>query len=103
MDIQTAIEIVEYHQSWRLGEKEEMLYEPRVITEAINVLLAEVKSSINNNQTVSRRFYRGYTIYKFELWKAVNDETGKTYFHAKRLKDVVKMINEDYIIANRLN
>jgi hypothetical protein len=45
MDIQTAIEIVEYHQSWRLGEKEEMLYEPRVITEAINVLLAEVKKT----------------------------------------------------------
>ena len=43
MDIQTAIEIVEYHQSWRLGEKEEMLHEPRVLTDAINVLLAEVK------------------------------------------------------------
>ena len=55
-----------------------------------------------NIGTVSSRFYRGYTIwnhgyhtpYKCIWWEAVNNETGNADFHAKRLKDIIPMINE---------
>ena len=29
MEIKTAIEILEYHQEWRLGKREDMIYEPK--------------------------------------------------------------------------
>ena len=38
MKLQTAIEILEYHQEWRLGKKEDML------TDALDILLNEVKN-----------------------------------------------------------
>lgn len=44
MDLQKAIEIVGYYQQWRLGKKKEMI-EPRKITEALNILLREVKKT----------------------------------------------------------
>lgn len=43
MELQTAIEILEYHQEWRLGKRENMIYEPQKITEALNIVLSEVK------------------------------------------------------------
>jgi hypothetical protein len=43
MELQTAIEIMEYHQQWRLGKREDMIYEPKKLTEALDVLLSEVK------------------------------------------------------------
>jgi len=55
-----------------------------------------------NIGTASSRFYRGYTIRnhgyyppdKCIWWEAVNNETGNADFHAKRLKDIIPMINE---------
>lgn len=57
---------------------------------------------------VSRRFYRGYTIRnhgyyppdKCVWWEAVNDETGEADFHAKRLRDIISMINEALGVVN---
>ena len=43
MELQTAIEILEYHQEWRLGKKEDMIYEPKKLTEALDMVLSEVK------------------------------------------------------------
>lgn len=43
MDIKKAIEILEYHQLWRLGEKEWMKYSPSELTEAFAVALRELK------------------------------------------------------------
>ena len=43
MELKTAIEILEYHQKWRLGEREDMIHEPKKLTEALDVLLSEVK------------------------------------------------------------
>jgi hypothetical protein len=43
MNIQTAIEIMEYHQEWRLGKRDDMIHEPRQLTEALDILLSEVK------------------------------------------------------------
>lgn len=43
MELQTAIEILEYHQEWRLGKREEMIHDPKKLTEAFNIILKEVK------------------------------------------------------------
>ena len=43
MELKTAIEILEYHQEWRLGKREDMIYEPKKLTEALDVVLSEVK------------------------------------------------------------
>lgn len=42
MELQTAIEILEYHQEWRLGKREDMVHEPKKLTEALDVVLNEV-------------------------------------------------------------
>ena len=43
MELQTAIEILEYHQEWRLGKIEDMIHEPKKLTEALDIVLSEVK------------------------------------------------------------
>ena len=43
MDIKKAIEILSYHQEWRTGEKEWMIYSPSELTEALAVALWELK------------------------------------------------------------
>ena len=43
MELKTAIEILEYHQEWRLGKREDMIHEPKKLTEAIDVVLIEIK------------------------------------------------------------
>ena len=48
MELKTAIEILEYHQEWRLGKREDMIHEPKKLTEAIDVILEAV-----NNKTWS--------------------------------------------------
>lgn len=44
MELKTAIEILEYHQEWRLGKREDMIYEPKKLTEALDMVLMEVKA-----------------------------------------------------------
>ena len=43
MELQTAIEILKYHQEWRLGKREDMIHEPKKLTEALDIVLSEVK------------------------------------------------------------
>lgn len=43
MELQTAIEILEYHQEWRVGKREDMIYEPKKLTEALDIVIREVK------------------------------------------------------------
>ena len=45
MELKTAIEILEYHQEWRLGKREEMIHEPKKLTEALDMVLTQVKSN----------------------------------------------------------
>jgi len=45
MELQTAIEILEYHQEWRLGKREEMIHEPKKLTQALDVVLNQFKSN----------------------------------------------------------
>ena len=46
MELKTAIEILEYHQEWRLGKREDMIHEPKKLTEAIDIVLSEVKKNL---------------------------------------------------------
>jgi len=43
MKLQTAIKILEYHQEWRLGKRDDMIHEPKKLTEALDIVLSEVK------------------------------------------------------------
>lgn len=43
MTLETAIEILEHHQQWRLGKIDEMKYSPKELTQAIDELLKEIK------------------------------------------------------------
>lgn len=44
MELKTAIEILDYHQEWRLGKREDMIHEPKKLTEALDIVLAKVKN-----------------------------------------------------------
>ena len=48
MELKTAIEILEYHQEWRLGKREDMIHEPKKLTEALDTVLLELKQSQEN-------------------------------------------------------
>lgn len=43
MELKTAIEILEYHQEWRLGKRRDMIHEPKKLTEALSIVLSEIK------------------------------------------------------------
>ena len=45
MELRTAIEILEYHQEWRLGKRDDMIHEPKAITEALDRVLMEVNKN----------------------------------------------------------
>ena len=45
MELQTAIEILEYQQDWRLGKREDIIHEPKKLTEALDIVLSEVKKN----------------------------------------------------------
>jgi hypothetical protein len=47
MELQTAIEILEYYQEWRLGKREDIIHEPKKLTEAIDAVLSEIKKHPN--------------------------------------------------------
>jgi hypothetical protein len=47
MNLQKAIEILEYHQQWRLGNEEEMKYTSKELTKAISVVLNVAKNVLN--------------------------------------------------------
>ena len=52
MELKTAIEILEYHQEWRLGKREDMIHEPKMLTQALYIILNEVKkleASVNGS------------------------------------------------------
>ena len=46
MDIKQAIEILDYHQKWRLGKLDEMKYTPKELTKAFDVVINYVKETI---------------------------------------------------------
>lgn len=58
MKLKTAIEILEYHQEWRLGKRENMIHEPKELTEALDIVLSEVKRMrSDDNSGQSEQFF----------------------------------------------
>ena len=45
MELNTAIEIVEYHRELVLGRREDIIHEPKILTQALDILLKEVNKS----------------------------------------------------------
>ena len=78
MELKTAIEILDYHQEWRLGKREDMIHEPKKLTEALDIVLNEVKKLLIHN--VSNRYTLQDMIdaYDAGFWNP-NDETAKEY------------------------
>jgi hypothetical protein len=50
MELKTAIEILEYYQRWRLGEKDDIPHDSKKITEAIDIVLVNVKTFIQKEK-----------------------------------------------------
>lgn len=60
MELKTAIEILEYHQEWRLGKREDMIHEPKKLTEALDVALLELKKTNQTFYCKNRVFVENY-------------------------------------------
>jgi hypothetical protein len=60
MELKTAIEILEYHQEWRLGKREDMIHEPKKLTEALDIILLELKNTNRTFYCKNRVFVENY-------------------------------------------
>ena len=47
MKLETAIEILDYHQEWRLNKRKDMIHEPKKLAQALDLVLLEVKKLPN--------------------------------------------------------
>ena len=45
MSLNEAIDVLEYHQAWRRGLKDDMIHEPGKLTRAIDVILTYLKAN----------------------------------------------------------
>ena len=80
MELKTAIEILEYHQEWRLGKREDMIHEPKKLTEALDVALLELKKKTQ------------YSIVKTEqLQKIITENT--VFFNALNVEKAHQTFN----------
>lgn len=61
MELKTAIEILDYHQEWRLGKREDMIHEPKKLTEALDIVLSEVKKTMKTKLLIIKKL-------KYILW-----------------------------------
>lgn len=55
MELQTAIKILEDFQAWRLGKRNDFMHAPKTLTEALDVVLRDVKG--DRVEAVSRRLF----------------------------------------------
>jgi hypothetical protein len=47
LNLINAIGILEYHQEWILGKRDDMIHEPKALTEALDVIIKEVKKHLD--------------------------------------------------------
>ena len=78
MELKTAIEILEYHQEWRLGKKEDMIHEPKKLTEALDIVLNEVKKLEATCQFVSGSLQDVKEVIDFLQWAFRKVDNGDT-------------------------
>lgn len=72
MELKTAIEILEYHQEWRLGKREDMIHEPKKLTQALDIVLSEVKKFRLGAVSSSALLPDGWRIYKCTDCQEIN-------------------------------
>lgn len=53
MTLIEAVQILDYHQQWRLGKVQDMFYTPKQLTKAINVVLKRIKEDETFNTSLS--------------------------------------------------
>lgn len=51
MKLKEAIEILSYHQKWRLGKVDEMKYSPKQLTEALDIALKLLNGIFKTQKT----------------------------------------------------
>lgn len=91
MKLTKAIEILEYHQQWMLGQKREMIYQPEEITMAVNVVtafntkLSEVKENtakskdvIDKNNTIPTTYEEAMELCLTVPWKITKCNQGES-------------------------
>lgn len=83
MELQTAIEILEYHQEWRLGKREDMIHEPKKLTEALDIVLSEVKkfrlgAVVGRNEQLLA-FFQWYCNYKNNIHEGSEEKIIKEW------------------------
>lgn len=89
MELKTAIEILEYHQEWRLGKREDMIHEPKKLTEALDIVLSEVKKFRLGAVINSVCDCEAHTFYEWKKMKinavnAISRYTGKLAYNVLR-------------------
>lgn len=54
MELKTAIEILEYHQEWRQGKRDDMIHSPAALTKALDIVLEAVKkhNELSNTEKI---------------------------------------------------
>ena len=83
MELKTAIEILEYHQEWRLGKREDMIHEPKKLTQALDIVINEVKKL---DASVSGSFHLVDFIEEIEYMQGLYSNARYTQAEATRDK-----------------
>jgi hypothetical protein len=94
MELKTAIEILEYHQEWRLGKREDMIHEPKKLTEALDIVIEAVKNVKPLNEEQTPELGISDVITRFGL----PDETEEKVLRFLHLKGMIK--TKTYVFSN---
>jgi hypothetical protein len=103
MELKTAIEILEYYQAWRLGKREDMIHEPKKLTEALDMVLCEVKK-LGMEEEVLKELIKEMELravsfeYNRDLNKEVDAQHG--YWEGKRSEAAFMVDKLTWILEN---
>lgn len=68
--------------------------------DVIDLYVIKTLNTFASERPISTRYYMGYTLIKYKspqtnqmVWDAINNETGKTDYQAKTVKDLIQQIN----------
>jgi hypothetical protein len=104
MELKTAIEILEYHQEWRLGKRDDMIHEPKKLTEALDVVLEQVKGFTETLNTLKELTNVKVKFFHHE-WDNYQGASGKVFKIEKivTLNDDAKIFDIKNIVVSILD
>ena len=74
MKLETAIEILDYHQEWRLGKREDMIHEPKKLNiPDVSNCATSMEEILNEAQRRKAKHSVQYADYSLETWTVAND------------------------------